>query len=704
MGAWPLAAALLAASTLHGVAGTRMMSRANPIRRVVTMLQKIEAKVQEEGEKEKELHEKYMCSCKSDGASLSQNIAAAEAKTENLDASLKAAVGQQAQLVSDLKAHKSDRESAKAALAEAKGMREKEAAAYAATKAEADANIGAVAKAVAALTKGMGGSFLQTDAAQTLRDLTDNQADLFTNRLDRQTVTAFLASASDDAEDSDSSGGGSDEILGIMKQLSDEMIKDLGSATADENDAKTVFAELSSAKKREVSALTGSIEDKMTRVGDIGVEIVNMKNDASDTAKSMAQDKQYLSDLEKNCKAKAAEWEEISSSRSQELVALADTIKMLNDDDALELFKKAIPSASSFLQLQVTAATVRANALALIHAAQSKRRPHRNLDLIALILHGKTTGFTKVVGMIDEMVGVLQQEQVDDDKKKEWCNIELDATEDKKKTLSRSISDANTAVADAQETMDSLVQEIKATLTAIQALDASVAQATQQRKKENAQYKELTQANNAAKELIGMAKNRLNKFYNPDQYKAPPKRELSEMDRINVNMGGTAPPTPAPGGIAGTGITAFVQVKMHRESDARTKSEGNGDGVIAMLDTLGGDLEKENAIAEVEEKNAQADYEKLMDDSSTMRADNSKMLGDKEAAKADAAAAVQSYSDSVVAFSKKLRGTMEQLSSLHKDCDWLLQNHGTRKEARSDEIDALGKAKATQRCFSYSGR
>jgi hypothetical protein len=702
MGAWPLAAALLAASTLHGVAGTRMMSRANPIRRVVTMLQKIEAKVQEEGEKEKELHEKYMCSCKSDGASLSQNIAAAEAKTENLDASLKAAVGQKAQLESDLKAHKSDRESAKAALAEAKAMREKEAAAYAATKAEADANIEAVAKAVAALTKGMGGSFLQTDAAQKLRDLTDNQADLFTNRLDRQTVTAFLASASDDEEDSDSdsSGGGSDEILGIMKQLSDEMIKDLGSATADENDAKTVFAELSSAKKREVSALTGSIEDKMTRVGDIGVEIVNMKNDASDTAKSMAQDKQYLSDLEKNCKAKAAEWEQISSSRAEELVALADTIKMLNDDDALELFKKAIPSASSFLQLQVTAATVRANALALIHAAQSKRRPHRNLDLIALILHGKTTGFTKVVGMIDEMVGVLQQEQVDDDKKKEWCNIELDATEDKKKTLSRSISDANTAVADAQETMDSLEQEIKATLTAIQALDASVAQATQQRKKENAAFKELSQGNNAAKELIGMAKNRLNKFYNPDQYKAPPKRELSEMDRINVNMGGTAPPTPAPGGIAGTGITAFVQVKMHRDSNAQKKEESNA--VIAMLDTLVGDLEKENAIAEVEEKNAQADYEKLMDDSKTMRADNSKMLGDKEAAKADAAAAVQSYSDSGVALQKKLRGTMEQLSSLHKDCDWLLQNFGTRKEARSDEIDALGKAKAVLSGADYS--
>merc|ERR1719172_289801 len=69
--------------------------------------------------------------------------------------------------------------------------------------------------------------------------------------------------------------------------------------------------------------------------------------------------------------------------------------------------------------------------------------------------------------------------------------------------------------------------------------------------------------NNAAKELIGIAKNRMNKFYNPQLYVAPPKRELSAEDRIAVNMGGTAPPTPAPGGIAGTGITAFADFSAH---------------------------------------------------------------------------------------------------------------------------------------------
>merc|ERR1719506_799114 len=65
---------------------------------------------------------------------------------------------------------------------------------------------------------------------------------------------------------------------------------------------------------------------------------------------------------------------------------------------------------------------------------------------------------------------------------------------------------------------------------------------------------------------MGLAKNRLRKFYSPKMYKAPPKRELSEEERITVNMGGTLAPTAAPGGIAGTGITAaFAQYEAQAQ-------------------------------------------------------------------------------------------------------------------------------------------
>merc|ERR1719265_998493 len=119
---------------------------------------------------------------------------------------------------------------------------------------------------------------------------------------------------------------------------------------------------------------------------------------------------------------------------------------MLNDDDALELFKKTLPGASSLIQMTASTASTRARALAAIRAAQKKGRP--GLDFIALAIEGKKIGFEKVIGMIDEMVVTLKKEQQDDDHKKEYCAAQFDQSDDKKKSLERSIRDFETVIAD----------------------------------------------------------------------------------------------------------------------------------------------------------------------------------------------------------------------------------------------------------------
>merc|ERR1711939_1227497 len=105
-----------------------------------------------------------------------------------------------------------------------------------------------------------------------------------------------------------------------------------------------------------------------------------MKQDLKDTSKALEEDKKFLGNLENTCKTKTAEWDERVKTRGLELEALADTIKMLNDDDALELFKKTLPGASSFLQLQVSAQEVRAQALSALKTGA----PDYRVDLISL--------------------------------------------------------------------------------------------------------------------------------------------------------------------------------------------------------------------------------------------------------------------------------------------------------------------------------
>jgi len=307
--------------------------------------------------------------------------------------------------------------------------------------------------------------------------------------------------------------------------------------------------------------------------------------------------------------------------------------------------------------------------------------------------------------MIDEMVKTLKAEQVADEDKKEYCNVQLDSLDDKKKSLERSISDSETAIEDSKETISTLSNEIKALEDGIKALDKSVTEATEQRKEENEDFTELMAQDSAAKELLGVAKNRLNKFYNPKLYKGPPKRELSEEDRIAVNMGGTAPPTPAPGGIAGTGVTVFAEVHMHDETVTapppppeapgayKKKGEESG-GVIAMIDMLVADLDKEMTVAQTEEKNAQAEYEQMSKDAADKRAADTKSLAEKGAAKADTEAALQAHEDDKASSTKEHAATLQVIAATHSECDWILQYFDMRKEARDGEIDSLVKAKA----------
>merc|ERR1719335_315890 len=226
------------------------------------------------------------------------------------------------------------------------------------------------------------------------------------------------------------------------------------------------------------------------------------------------------------------------------------------------------------------------------------------------------------------------------------------------------------------------------------------------RKEEHEDYTALIASDSAAKELIGYAKNRLNKYYNPKQYKAPPKRELTEEERITVNMGGTLAPTAAPGGIAGTGIAAsFLQTATSTkdlppapEADLSYKKKGEeSNGVLAMIDSIVADVEKTIQEMEFAEKEAQKDYESFMSESAAKRADDAKSISDKEGEKAALEEDLQANLESEKSTKLELMNTGKQLQDLHAECDWLMQNHGLRKEARTGEIDALKKAAAVLR-------
>jgi len=681
-----MAACMSSSQALHQ--SERLVAGANPIRKVVTMLQTMQKKVSAEGEVEKELYEKFECYCKNSGGELQKTIAEAETKIPQVESEIAEAESKKAQLDADLKAHKADREAAEGASSEAAAIREKEAAAYAAEKAEYDENGAAIAKAVAALEKGVSAGFLQTGAAQVLRKLTQSRQEM--PDTERQLLASFLAS-SQSSEYVPQSG----QIIGILKQLGDTMAKGLAEATAAEEAAIAEYAELTAAKKKEVAALTQAIEEKSVRVGEVAVSAVEMKNSLEDTKKDLENDQTFIAELEAGCDTKKTEWEERQKTRSEELLALSETIQLLNNDDALELFKKAMPKPSeSFMQLGTSMASLRMRALRAIRRAQQFSRQARpGLDFIALAVQGKKVGFEKVMGMIDEMVKTLKKEQEDDTQKKEYCASEFDATDDKKKAAEQSISDNEGAITNIEEAIATVTEEMKTLAAGIAELDKAVAEATEQRKEEHEAFTELMAMDSQAKELLGIAKNRLNQFYNPALHIPPPKKELNEEERVYQSVAGPAEPP------------ALVQISAHVQElvapppppetfDAYATKSQESTGVIAMIDMLVKDLDKEMTEAETSEKHSQKDYEAMMADSQAKRASDSSTLTNKEAAKADLEVELEARKEAKASATQELTATLDEIKALHAECDWLLQYFDVRKEARDGEIESLKNAKS----------
>jgi len=660
----------------------------------------MQEQISEEGKKEKEIYDKYMCYCKSNGADLSASIEASDVKMPQIQSSIEASTEKLALTKDELATAQQERTAAKGAMEEAKALREKEAAAFSQSKTEADTNIAAIEKAIAALKHGMAGGFLQTRSATLLRHiLLDKQ---FGTDEDKELLIAFLST-----NDADKYSPQSGEITGILEEIGADMKKSRADLISTEKEAIQSYEDLMSAKKKEVLALGAAIESKSQKIGELGVSIASMKAELADEEQSLIADKNFLAGLEKGCSEQTADFEERSKTRAEELVAIADTIKVLNDDDALDLFKTTLPSgSSSFVQVRTAEATLRQKVLSTIQGLQ-QRYPNPHLDLISLALQGKKVGLTKVIKMIDTMVQSLKQEQTDEDHKKEYCAKQFDLSDDSKKALQQKIADAETGIAVAEDSLQAIKEEIESLEHGLKALDKAVASATEDRKAQHAEVSTLLAQNSAAKELLEYAKNRLNKFYNPKLYRAPPKQNLTREEQIAVNLGGTPPPTEAPGGIAGTGVTVLAQVSAHSSLkhgqspedappslDAYTTKGQESNGVIAMLNLLIKDLDKEMTEAETSEKNAQLDYETAMSDAAAKHTADKKALNERYEAKANLEASLDSYNEEHRMTTKELMANEKYIAALHSECDWLLKYFDVRKSARASEVDALNQAKA----------
>merc|ERR1719161_2119822 len=178
----------------------------------------------------------------------------------------------------------------------------------------------------------------------------------------------------------------------------------------------------------------------MGRAGELAVSVVQTKDALEDANEEAADTTKFLATLEKDCATKEKEIAERATLRAQEVTAISEAIGILNDDDALDVFKKAGGMASSFVQ--ATGFLQRGDAKAsrshkaqaiLANVARKAKDAHFNLVLYTMgsKLKMRTSGgFDDVIKMIDDMVVLLGKQQVEDEKQKTYCEDEFEKAAD----------------------------------------------------------------------------------------------------------------------------------------------------------------------------------------------------------------------------------------------------------------------------------
>merc|ERR1719335_1889736 len=193
----------------------------------------------------------------------------------------------------------------------------------------------------------------------------------------------------------------------------------------------------------------------------------------------------------------------------------------------------------------------------------------------------------------------------------------------------------------------------------------------------------MMQLNEAAMQLIEKAKNRLQKFYNPTLYKAPPKTENTMEEKVII---------------AGTFVQVFsdsdVAPPPETFSGSVEKKSEKSAGVMGLMDMITKELENGMKDSEYEEKTAQKEYADLMADSQVSRAQDSKSIVDKEAAKATLEEKLMSAKKMYAATTEQLGLIATYIGDQHVSCDFIMQNADLRKEARTAEVESLKNAKA----------
>jgi len=648
----------------------------NPIRKIVTLLQNMQGEIETEAEEAKKMYQKYMCFCDTNIAQTTKEIEEGTELVGQLENEIKGLVGANSQIaaqVTDLKAELAENTKS---IEEQSGVRKEEAAQFAEESTETKNSIAAIDKALPALMKGV--SFKQQQALlQALAPLakgTQHEAD----------ITTLLQA-------DESTMGSTDTIIGILKQMSENFKQNLQEMIQDEEKAIAKFEELLASKNAEIGAAEKEVDSLKEQESANAQAAAQSKEELIKARNALATNTDRLVDLKKGCADKTAEYDTATKGRQLELEAIGQAIKILNDDDALDLFKKTLPSPSLVQKDKSGEDDPAAQVWA-------------QLDAPSFVELSAKPALAPVVKLVADMHTQLGAAQEDDDKQRDFCK---DSIAQNEKTKAEKVGQVNLVVQFIKELTNeqsAIAEQIATLKSEIEKIEAAVKEATEQRESEKEIFTKTTAEQNAAIAIIEKAKEVLGKAFGPKslvQMNTPKPTSDSDMENM---LGLSFLQTKAPAKESAQDAeldNLLLQVGedaglvdnfgMKQQPAERGKA---GAGIMAIMDEMKHDIELELADLKHNEDESQADFDKLSTESGKAVKNKKKEITGRSEAKAAVDEKISIQTGVKKGYDDEVTSLNEKLAALHEQCDFLLDNYEERKKARAQEMEGLSKSKA----------
>jgi len=570
----------------------------NPLAAVLTLMDECTAKVKADGEAEAKAYAEYVEWCDDVAANTQFEIKTAQAEKDKLEAKI-------GQLTADIEVANSNIETltgsiaaAESELKQATGVREKEAADFAAGEGELVDTVDTLGRAIGILEREAAknpAAFNQIDTTNmnsltlALGSVIDAAA---FSASDKKKLTALVQSHNDDSDDDSEYGapaaatykshsGSIVDLLADMKEKAEGELSDLRKA---EGAAKQNFAMLKGSLEGQIGADNKDLTDNKNGLAAASEDKASSEGDLAGTTKDLAESKSDLATASANCMTTAADHEATVAARKEELEVIAHAKQILEETTA-----GAVGQSYSFLQIMTSVDLRNSEVVAAVKQLAAKQHSAALNQLAsrmqAVIKYGNSNGedvFTKIKGMITDMISKLENEADADATEKAYCDEEMAKTEAKKADLDADIESLTTKIDRAASKSAGLKEDVKELQGELAALAKETAEMDQMRNEQNADYRkakaDLELGLSGVQKALGVLR---------DYYAGAAAASLVQDD---------------------SKFGSLMQQPAMPEKHA--KSSGAGSSIISILEVCESDFSNNLAKEESQEADAQGQYDK----------------------------------------------------------------------------------------------